>query len=186
MKPSLPSGGVVFAVCRSAGHTLHKTCQKHIQLLTDLGVEGDAHLGTTVQHRSRVAIDPTQPNLRQVHLLHTELHDELRAAGFSVTPGVMGENISTCGIDLLGLPVGTRLQLGDMAVVQITGLRNPCRQLDGIQKGLMAAVLGRDEQGHLIRRAGVMGIVLVGGLVKPGDAIRLEVPSGPHRPLGVV
>lgn len=178
-----PSTGIVVAVCRSVAHTLHKTCQDQVRLLAGLGVEGDAHLGTTVQHLSRVAANPNQPNLRQVHLIHEELHDELRAAGFAVAAGIMGENITVRGVDILGLPTVTRLYLGATAVVEITGLRNPCRQLDGIQPGLMAAVLGHDERGNLIRKAGVMGIVLSDGLVRPGDEVRVELPSLPHRPL---
>jgi MOSC domain-containing protein YiiM len=140
-------------------------------------------MGATVKHRSRVAVDPGQPNRRQVHLIHAELHDELRAAGFPVAAGVMGENVTTRGLDLLTLPTGTRLHLGASAAVEITGLRNPCRQLDGIRDGLMAAVLGRDERGNLIRKAGVMGIVVVGGFVQPGDVIRAELPTAPHQPL---
>jgi len=175
--------GVVIAVSRSATHTFTKPNQEKIQLLRGLGVKDDAHLGTRVKHRSRVAADPTQPNLRQVHLIHAELHDELRAAGFGIAPGEMGENITTRGIDLLGLPTGTKLYLGDTAVVQLTGLRNPCSQLDRFQPGLMAAVLGRDEQGKLIRKAGVMGIVLADGVVRAGSSIRVELPLQPHQPL---
>jgi hypothetical protein len=147
------------------------------------GVEDDAHLGRTVKHRSRVARDPTKPNLRQVHLIHAELHDELRAAGFVVSAGEMGENVTTRGVDLLGLPTGTRLHLGDSAVVEITGLRNPCAQLDRFQKGLMAAVLARDPQGNLVRKAGIMGVVLSGGEVRPGDAIGVELPAQQQRAL---
>ncbi len=176
-------GGSVAAVSRSATHSLIKGNQSAVRLLEGLGVEGDAHAGTTVKHRSRVARDPHQPNLRQVHLIHAELHEELRAAGFNVAAGQMGENITTRGIDLLGLPAGTRLRLGDEAVVAITGLRNPCAQLDRIQPGLMAAVLGRDERGNLIRKAGVMATVVAGGLVRPGDAVAIELPPAPHRPL---
>ncbi len=146
-------------------------------------MEGDAHLGETVKHRSRVARDPSQPNLRQVHLIHAELHDELRATGFVVSAGQMGENVTTRGIDLLGLPTGTRLRLGKTAVVEVTGLRNPCLQLDRFQPGLMAAVLGRDEHGALIRKAGVMAIVLAEGEVRPGDPILVELPPAPHRSL---
>src|SRR6266487_4131919 len=133
--------GAVTAVSRSPMHTFTKPNQESIQLLTGLGVEGDAHLGETVKHRSRVARDPGQPNLRQVHLIHAELHDELRAAGYAVSEGQMGENVTTQGIDLLGLPTGARLWLGEAATVEVTGLRNPCVQLDGIQEGLMAATL---------------------------------------------
>ncbi len=175
--------GVVTAVSRSATHTMSKPNQESIQLLPGLGVAADAHQGETVKHRSRVARDPTQPNLRQVHLIHAELHDELREAGFSVSPGQMGENITTRGVDLLGLPVGTQLRLGDTASVEVTGLRNPCAQLDGIAPGLMAATLDRDDEGNLVRKAGVMGIVLNGGEVRPGDVIKVELPSAPHRPL---
>src|SRR5580700_11777195 len=168
--------GTVIAVSRSSGHTLSKPNEGGIRLLTGLGVEGDAHMGDTVKHRSRVAKDPTAPNLRQVHLIHAELHDELEAAGFRLAPGVMGENVTTRGVDLLGLPVGARLRLGAEAVVEITGLRNPCAQLNKIQPGLMAATLDRDADGNLIRKAGIMGIVLAPGEVKPGDPIAIELP----------
>jgi len=136
---------VVTAVCRSPVHAVSKPSCESIRLLAGLGVEGDAYLGETVQHRSRVAQDPSRPNLRQVHLIHAELHDELRAAGFAVSAGQLGENVTTRGVDLLGLPAGARLRLGGAAVVEVAGLRNPCVQLDGIQPGLMAATLGRDD-----------------------------------------
>lgn len=180
------TGGEVIAVCRDAGHAFSKPPQPEIRLLAGLGVEGDAHLGVTVQHLSRMKRDPTQPNLRQVHLIHGELHDELRAAGFDVNPGDMGENVTTRGLDLLGLPSGARLRLGTDAVVQVTGLRNPCAQLDRFQRGLTAAVLGRDENGGLVRKSGIMAIVLTGGLVRPGDPITVDLPDCPHRPLEVV
>jgi MOSC domain-containing protein YiiM len=154
-----------------------------IRLVAGLGVEGDAHAGPTVKHRSRVARDPTQPNLRQVHLIHGELHDELAAAGFDVGPGEMGENVTTRGVALLGLPRGTRLRLGADAVVELTGLRNPCRQLDGVRPGLMAAVLDRDADGALVRKAGVMAVVVAGGDVTAGDRVDVELPAAPHRPL---
>jgi MOSC domain-containing protein YiiM len=174
---------VVAAVSRSAKHTLLKFNQDSIRLLPGLGVDDDAHQGATVKHRSRVARDPTQPNLRQVHLIHAELHEELRAAGFTVAAGQMGENITTQGVALLDLPPGTRLCLGGTAVVEVTGLRNPCAQLDRIQPGLMAATLDRDEHGNLVRKAGIMGVVIAGGEVRPGDPIRVELPPQPHRPL---
>lgn len=177
------TGGIVTAVSRCPVHRFSKETEGRIRLLAGLGVEGDAHLGETVKHRSRVRQDPTQPNLRQVHLIHSELHDELRAAGFDVSAGQIGENVTTRGVDLLGLPTGTRLYLGELAVVEVTGLRNPCSQLDHFQPGLLAAVLGRDEHGNLIRKAGIMGVVLVGGEVHPGDPIRVELPPEPHRPL---
>jgi MOSC domain-containing protein YiiM len=178
--------GSVAAVSRSGEYTFSKPNTPRITLLTGLGVEGDAHLGTTVRHRSRMARDPHAPNLRQVHLIHAELFDELEDAGFSVQPGDMGENVTTIGIDLLGLPSGTRLHLGDKAVVEVTGLRNPCVQLDHFQHGLMKAVLGRDEDGNIVRKAGVMSIVLADGHVHPGDPIGVELPAGPHQPLQVV
>jgi MOSC domain-containing protein YiiM len=140
-------------------------------------------MGETVKHRSRVRKDPMQPNLRQVHLMHAELFDDLRAKGFSVNPGDLGENVTTSGIDLLALPAGTRLHLGTAAMVEVTGLRNPCVQIDGFQKGLMAATLGKDAGGNLIRKAGIMSIVLADGDVRPGDAVRVELPTGPHEPL---
>ena len=146
----------VIAFSCNASHTFTKPIRGSIRLLAGLGVEGDTHLGVTVQHRSDVRKDPTRPNLRQVHLMHVELQDELKAAGYQVGPGIMGENVTTSGIDLLGLPAGTKLHLGREAVVEITGLRNPCRQLDAYQQGLTAAVLERDSEGNLIRKAGVM------------------------------
>lgn len=178
--------GVVVAVSSSAHHTMSKPTQASIRLLAGLGVEGDAHAGETVKHRSRVARDPSQPNLRQVHLIQTELHDELNASGFTIVPGEMGENITTRGLDLLALPTGARLHLGPTAVVEVTGLRNPCAQLDGIHPGLMAATLGRDQDGGLIRKAGVMATVLADGDVRPGDSIRIELPAEPRRPLAPV
>jgi len=177
---------LVTAVSCNAAHGFSKTNRESIRLLAGLGVEGDAHLGRTVKHRSRVAKDPSQPNLRQVHLIHAELFDELQSAGFSVCAGQMGENVTTRGIDLLSLPAGTRLLIGGTALVEITGLRNPCVQIDRFRKGLMKAVLDRDGDGNLIRKAGVMGIVVEGGEVRPGDAIRTELPPGPHRPLTCV
>ena len=177
---------VVVAVSSSPVHEFSKSVRDSITLIEGLGVAGDAHLGETVKHRSRVARDPSQPNLRQVHLIHAELLDALQADGFDVSVGQMGENISTRALDLLGLPTGTKLRLGDSAVVEVTGLRNPCRQLNDFQPGLMQAVLDRDADGNLIRKSGVMGIVLAGGTVRPGDAIGIELPPGPHRPLAPV
>lgn len=177
---------VVVAVHRSAMHTFSKPNQASIQLVAGIGVKGDAHMGATVKHRSRVAIDPTQPNLRQVHLIHAELHDELNIAGFNVLAGEMGENITTRGIAVLELPTGARLHIGDVAVVEVTGLRNPCAQLDQFQPGLQAAVLGRDAHGNRIRKAGIMGIILSSGIVNIGDHIRIEMPQPPYRPLECV
>lgn len=178
-----PAMARVIAVARDAGHAFSKPLEPAIRLLAGLGVEGDAHCGETVKHRSRVAVDPTQPNLRQVHLLHAELFDELLAAGFQLRPGDMGENVTTRGLDLLALPVGSRLKLGREAIVEITGLRNPCAQIEAFRPGLLKAVLGRDSAGNLIRKAGIMGIVLAGGEVRPGDSIAITLPAQPHRAL---
>lgn len=179
-------GATVLSVSRNDRHSFSKPTQSSIRLLAGLGVEGDAHLGTTVKHRSRVAKNPNEPNLRQVHLIHVELYDELATKGFIVASGEMGENITTRGIDLLGLPRGTRLHLGRDAVVEVTGLRNPCVQIDRFQTGLLAACLSKDDAGRVIRKSGVMSIVIAGGDVKPGDAITIELPSGAREPLDVV
>lgn len=177
-----PPPGTVVAVSSSASHSLAKANCQRVRLIEGHGVDGDAHAGTTVKHRSRVAIDPSQPNLRQVHLIHAELHDALAAAGMPVAAGQMGENITTRGIDLLGLATGTRLHIGD-AVLEVTGLRNPCKQLDRIHDGLMAATLARAADGTLIRKAGIMAVVRLGGEIGCGDAIAVELPPPPHRPL---
>jgi MOSC domain-containing protein YiiM len=174
---------VVVAVCRDDQHRFSKPTIHEIMLLAGVGVQGDAHAGVTVQHRSRVAADPTQPNLRQVHLIHAELHDELREQGFVVDAGQMGENITTRGLDLLALPRGTLLRLGPQAVVEVTGLRNPCNQINDFRPGLLKAVLDQNEHGQLVRKAGIMAVVLNGGAVKPGDTILVGLPDEPHLPL---
>jgi MOSC domain-containing protein YiiM len=173
----------VIAVCASPGHTMSKPATDSIRLLAGLGIEGDAHAGTTVKHRSRVAKDPHAPNLRQVHLIHAELFEDVATRGFKVKPGELGENITTAGIDLLSLPRGTVLKLGATASVEITGLRNPCTQIDGLQQGLMEAVLERSPERGLIRKAGIMSIVLSGGEVRAGDAITITLPPLPHEAL---
>ena len=177
---------IVTAVSAAPRHKFSKLTRESIRLLEGLGVEGDAHAGEKVKHRSRARWNPTLPNLRQVHLIHAELHDELNARGFDVAPGDLGENVTTRGIDLLGLPRGTRLSLGDEAVIEITGLRNPCVQMDRFQDGLQKAVLDRDEDGGLVRRSGVMAIVVTGGVVRPDDPIAVELPPEPHTPLAPV
>lgn len=174
---------MVMSVSADAEHRFSKPVVDSIRLLKGVGVEGDAHCGETVKHRSRVAVDPTQPNLRQVHLLHAELLDEVNAAGFGVAPGQMGENILIRGLDLLALPTGVQLRLGRTAVVEITGLRNPCAQIDAFRPGLLKAVLGRDAEGRIVRKAGIMGIVLEGGDVRRGDMVTVTLPAPPHRPL---
>ncbi|MDP6823034.1 MAG: MOSC domain-containing protein [Dehalococcoidia bacterium] len=175
--------GTVLAVSVSATHTMSKPNQASIRVIEGLGVEGDAHMGATVKHRSRVRRNPDEPNLRQVHLIHDELLDELREGGFELEPGQMGENVTTRGVDLLGLPLGARLQLGANVVVEVTGLRNPCAQLDGIQPDLMAAVIGKDDNGNPVFKAGVMSIVVAGGEVRPGDEIKVVLPAGTYVPL---
>lgn len=173
----------VLAVCSSSTHSFSKTPREYIRLMAGLGVEGDAHSGATVKHRSRVRADPSQPNLRQVHLLHCELFTELHELGFSLQPGDIGENITTSDVPLLSLPRGTELHIGEAAIIELTGLRNPCTQLDDFQAGLMNAVLSRDSSGKLIRKSGVMGIVLVGGVIQPGDSIQIHYPAKPHEGL---
>ena len=173
----------VTAVSRDSKHEFSKPVRDSIRLIAGVGIEGDVHAGRTVQHRSRIARDPAAPNLRQVHLIHAELHDELNRLGYRVSPGDMGENVTTRAIDLLSLPTGTRLMLGLQAVVEITGLRNPCMQLDRFRPGLMKAVLDRDDAGGLVRKAGVMAIVLGSGVIRPGDPIEVAYPPEPHAPL---
>ncbi|MDQ8705225.1 MOSC domain-containing protein [Streptomyces sp. LHD-70] len=175
--------GTVTAVSSNGVHSFTKPDRDSITLLAGLGVEGDVHAGVTVKHRSRVAQDPTQPNLRQVHLMHEELFAEVGAEGFEVRPGALGENITTRGLDLLALPVGTLLRIGGAAVVEVTGLRNPCVQIDAFQQGLLKQVVGRDEAGNLVRKAGIMSVVRTGGTVRPGDPVTVELPAQPHRPL---
>ncbi|MCT9080106.1 MOSC domain-containing protein [Streptomyces fulvoviolaceus] len=179
-------GGSVSAVSSNGTYSFTKPNRESIKLLAGLGVEGDVHAGATVKHRFRMAKNPSQPNLRQVHLIHEELFEEVRRAGFEVAAGELGENVTTRGIDLLGLPTGTLLRLGDEAVVEVTGLRNPCAQIDNFQKGLMKQVVGRDGDGNVRFKSGIMSVVLSGGLVRPGDPVVIELPDGPHRPLEIV
>lgn len=180
------AGPTVVAVSRDAAHRFSKPGVDEIVLVAGWGVEGDAHAGTTVQHRSRVARDPSSPNLRQVHLIHAELFEEVAADGFAVAPGQMGENVTTRGIDLLGLPTDALLHLGADAVVRVTGLRNPCQQINDFEPGLLRRVLGRAEDGSVERKSGVMAVVLAGGMVRPGDVVRVEQPVGPLVPLSPV
>ncbi|WP_293883840.1 MOSC domain-containing protein [Sphingomonas sp.] len=170
----------IIAVSRQQQHRVTKDVVASIQLVAGHGVEGDAHFGEKVKHGYAVKKDPTRPNLRQVHLMPAELFDELSEKGFRVTAGVMGENVTTSAIDLLALPTGTRLHLGDQAVVELTGLRDPCVLLDRLMPGLMKAVLTRDTEGRLVRKAGVMAIVIEGGEVRADDTITVALPAGPH------
>lgn len=168
----------VLSVSLDDGHRFSKPLVDEIRLIEGWGVEGDAHAGTTVQHRSRVARDPSQPNLRQVHLIHAELFDDVAAHGYTVHPGELGENITTTGVDLLSLPTGTVLHLGESAMVEVTGLRNPCDQINGLAPRLMGELVSRRPDGTVERKAGVMSVVIAGGIVRPGDGIRVELPSG--------
>jgi MOSC domain-containing protein YiiM len=177
---------IVVAVSCSETHTFSKPNQTVIKLIEGIGVEGDAHSGTTVKHRFLVKKDATRPNIRQVHLIHNELLDELNEKGFSVKPGQLGENITTRGIALLELPIGTTLCIGDKVVIELTALRNPCKQIDEFQEGMLKAVLYKDENGNLVRKTGVMGIVKSGGEVCPGDAIAIDLPPEPQQQLEYV
>ncbi len=174
---------VVVSVNLQAKHRFSKTPAENITLIAGQGVEGDAHAGATVKHRSRKRWNPELPNLRQVHLMHAELFDELAEQGFDVQPGQLGENITTRGIDLLGLPAGTHLRVGPEAVIEVTGLRNPCVQIDRFQAGLLKAVLDHDDDGQLVRKAGIMGVVVHGGPVSPADPIAVDLPAQPHAAL---
>jgi MOSC domain-containing protein YiiM len=172
----------VIAVAQDGIHRFSKTIAPEIRLLDGLGVEGDAHCGALVKHRSRVRVDPTQPNLRQVHLFQSELFQEFARKGFPVAPADLGENITTRGIDLLSLPCDTVLHIGETAKVKITGFRNPCAQIDIFLPGLLSAVLVRKPK-ELIRQTGVMGVVVEGGIVRAKDAIIAHFPAGPHEAL---
>ncbi|HSP75858.1 MAG TPA: MOSC domain-containing protein [Cryobacterium sp.] len=176
----------VESVSRDARHAFSKPTVPDIRLIEGFGVEGDAHAGATTQHRYLLVKDPTRPNLTQVHFMPAELFDELRGAGFEVSPGELGENVTTRGLDLFALPLGARLRLGTDAVVEITGMRNPCSMINGFQKGLMKTLIGTDDAGQVVRKAGIMGIVVAGGTVAPGDPIRVQLPEGEQLPLGVV
>jgi MOSC domain-containing protein YiiM len=175
--------GRVLALAKDAEHRFSKRRSSELSLLQGLGVEGDAHQGGTVKHRSRVRADPTQPNLRQVHLIHAELFGELERQGFAVGPADLGENITTEGVDLLALPRGSLLRIGRQAVLEVTGLRNPCSQIERFQPGLLAAVLHKGANGELVRKTGVMSVVRASGVVRPGDSIAVELPPPPHSPL---
>ncbi|KEI71893.1 MOSC domain-containing protein [Endozoicomonas elysicola] len=177
---------IVTAVSRSAEHNFSKQNQPSITLIEGVGVEGDAHAGKTIKHLYLLKKDPSRPNLRQVHLIQTELFDELLEKGFTVKAGELGENINTRGINLLGLPTGTRLSIGENVIIELTALRNPCVQIDTFQKGLLKAVIDRNEDGKVIRKTGVMGVVIAGGKVVPEDSIRIELPAEPHQPLEYV
>ena len=178
--------GTVVSVNRDSEHRFSKPAAAEITLIAGIGIEGDAHAGETVQHLHRLTTTPGAPNLRQVHLMHSELFEELESDGFGVSAGDLGENVTTSGIDLLALPQGTLLHLGDEAVVEVTGLRNPCKQINRFEPGLMKAVIGRADDGTVVRKSGIMSIVTHGGVVRAGDAVRVELPAGERVPLEVV
>ena len=176
----------MIAVARDDGHRFSKPVRAEIELIAGHGIEGDAHAGATVRRRSRFRGTWTEANVRQVHLLQRELFDELAVEGHEVAPGELGENVTTEGVDLLGLPLGTRIRLGDSAEVELTGLRNPCVQIERFQAGRLKRLIRRDGAGATRRRAGVMAIVVEGGVVRPGDPIVVDLPNAPHEPLPVV
>lgn len=178
--------GTVVSVGRDDGHRFSKPATGSIRLRKGFGVEGDAHAGATTQHRYLLKKDPTRVNLTQVHLIAAELFDDLRAGGYTVAAGELGENVTTRGLQLRALPLGTRLHLGATAVVEVTGLRSPCSLINGYQQGLLKTLFGTDPAGHLVRKAGIMGIVVEGGTVLPGDPVRVALPPGEQRPLRVV
>ena len=174
--------GAVAAVHRSDEHTFSKATCESIELVAGLGVNGDAHQGAKVKHRSRVAANPDQPNLRQIHLVMSELLDEVNSAGHNVVAGQLGESITTTGIDLISLPVGSMLRIGDTALVALTGLRNPCPQIKSVGDGLMKMMFIDDQdnpEGPKIGRTGVMGVVIAGGIVAADDGIKIRFPAGP-------
>ncbi len=173
----------ILSTSARKGHGVGKTVLSEITLIAGQGVEGDAHCGEKVKHRSRARYNPSLPNLRQVHLIHGELLDELAGKGFAIAPGELGENILTGGIDLLSLPTGSILSFPSGATVEITGLRNPCIQLERHKTGLMHALLDHAADGSLIRKGGIMGIVLTGGVVRAGDGVVITDPEGAFRPL---
>jgi len=176
----------IVAVSCSAEHSFSKPNRPSITLAAGLGVADDAHAGQFVKHRYLVRRDPTQPNLRQVHLIQQELFASLAEQGHVVETGQLGENVTTRGLDLLALPTGTILRLGADAVIELTGLRNPCAQIEEFQDGLMSLLRFRDSEGNVVRTAGVMGVVLVGGDVRPGDPIEVQTPPQPHQPLSYI
>ena len=180
------STGTVVSVNRDREHCFSKPAAADITLVAGIGIEGDAHAGETVQHLHRLTTTPGAPNLRQVHLIHSELFEELESDGFGVSAGDLGENVTTSGIDLLGLPRGTLLHLGAEAIVEVTGLRNPCSQINRFGPGLMKAVVGTADDGAVVRKSGIMSIVTRGGVVRPGDVVRVEPPVGKALPLEVV
>ena len=186
MTTSHQSIGKVLAVSASPEHGFTKMPRDTINLLAGLGVEGDAHAGATVQHLYRKRKDPSAPNLAQVHFLPVELFAEMAALGFTLAPGAMGENVLTEGLDLITLPTGTLFKIGADVLVEISGIRDPCKQIDALGQGLTKAMFARDAEGQVVRKAGIMGVVRVGGLVQSGDAIAVMLPAEPHRRLEVV
>jgi MOSC domain-containing protein YiiM len=176
-------GPSVVAVSADSQHRFSKPNADSIRVIAGYGIEGDAHAGATIQHRGPKRRDPSKPNLRQVHLIHSELHDELRESGYDVQPGELGENITTRGIDLLGLPQGTRLRIGPDAVLEVTGLRSPCRQINTFQPGLLKEVIHTEPDGTVVRKTGIMSVVHTTGVISPDDPIVVELPDGAHLPL---
>lgn len=176
----------VISVSRSSGHSFRKACEESINLIEGFGVEGDVHAGKKIKHTFLAKEDPDRKNIRQIHLIAAELFTELKGKGFNVDPGQLGENITTEGIDLLSLPTGTLLHIGNGAVIELTALRQPCIQIDEFQQGLLKEVVYKDSGGNIIRKVGVMGVILVSGAVSPNDEIIVETPDKPHHKLDYV
>lgn len=174
---------MVESVHRSESHDFTKATVEEVVLVAGVGIEGDAHAGATVQHVSRKKKDADRPNLRQVHLVSAELHEELVADGFDLDHGGFGENLVTRGIALGDLPVGTTLALGDDAIIVLTGLRDPCAQIDRHREGLRAAVAFDPGEGPKLFRDGAMAMVVRGGVVRTGDPIGVALPPEPHHPM---
>jgi MOSC domain len=174
--------GTVVAVAADRGHRFSKPTRDRIVLLEGHGVEGDAHAGPFVRHRYLARRRPRVPNLRQVHLIPSELFRSLSEAGFEVAAGDLGENITTTGLDLERMPLGTLIEFGLMAMIELTGLRTPCVLIDRFQAGLKRQVLSSDETGPPFK-CGVLGVVRSGGPVAAGDAARARLPSSRFRTL---
>ena len=145
-------------------------------------MEGDAHAGPFVRHRHLARRHPKMPNLRQVHLIPSELFQALRADGYELRPGDLGENILTAGLDLEALPLGTILKLGAEAAIELTGLRTPCVLIDRFKPGLKRRMLV-EEYGRPRFRCGVMAVVRSSGRISTGDAIAVRLPSEPLKSL---
>jgi hypothetical protein len=173
--------GYVHSVSASPRHGFSKLVRESITLIKGHGVDGDAHAGAFVKHRYLARWRPRMANERQVHLINQALFEELFSEGFNVQPGNLGENVTTRGIDLLRLPLGTMLALGPTAAVELRGLRTPCVLVDRFRKGLLKALVRKGEQPRF--RAGVMGVVREGGILFPGNPVKVTISPAPWQAL---